>query len=216
MVFFFLHVEEFFFCHAFFFSGPRLRVSPKYTPRIPYATDKKSNAKEKNPQEYFAGRVPCPSFNFLPCSCQLPFTMTSKESESFGSTAERLVYKSIDIALYSNLYFWLGMIVSLQINGIFPAFDEEEYAKKKTMSIIFELAINLTLIVWAAWMITSIIEELPLPFGSVIGHLSERAGGIVKGMALMTFQSKFHDKVVYLSQERLGYRHFRPLGFLKF
>ena len=115
--------------------------------------------------------------------------------------------KILTVAILGIYYTVGGTILSLLFNKIFKKFNKEEYNKKSTVEIFFEVFVNTTLITLGAYLLRHIIKKIKFPYDGIYDFdhrtVKEIDGGITITMALIMFMDSYKEKIKYLITNRI-------------
>jgi hypothetical protein len=105
----------------------------------------------------------------------------------------------------------IGIVLSKMINKMVPpikrkteTIDEvtKEIADESMKELLFYSFINLSLLVFANYLMRNIVERIPFPLEGVFGYrhdkLKERYGMIISGFILMYYQDAFRERITLI------------------
>ncbi len=105
----------------------------------------------------------------------------------------------------------IGIVMSKMINKMVPPIKKKvetvndvkkEVSVESMSELIFYSFINLSLLVFANYLMRNIIERIPFPLEGVFGYrhdkLKERYGMIISGFILMYYQDAFRERITLI------------------
>ncbi len=96
------------------------------------------------------------------------------------------------------------LLMSKLINKMVPhikkkTINNEEIIDETLTELLFYSAVNLSLLVFANYLMRNIVERIPFPLEGVFGYkhdkLKERYGMIISGFILMYYQDSFRERI---------------------
>lgn len=122
--------------------------------------------------------------------------------------------KLIDITTLSVIYTAIAIIFSVVLDKIIGPFDENYTKNKWTITLIFEICLNIGIISIAAYIIRNLVELIPFPFEGVgaIGDfkgfehkkVKELGGGVIYGFLLFFYQNNLKSKINHVIKRFTG------------
>jgi hypothetical protein len=101
----------------------------------------------------------------------------------------------------------IGILFSKLINKMVPAIrrkkeDGKDVSDESIKELLLYSLVNLSLLVFANYLMRNIVERIPFPFEGVFGYqhnkLKERYGMIISGFILMYYQDAFRERITIL------------------
>ncbi len=105
----------------------------------------------------------------------------------------------------------IGIVMSKMINKMVPPIKKKvetvndvkkEVSDESMNELVFYSFINLSLLVFANYLMRNIIERIPFPLEGVFGYkhdkLKERYGMIISGFILMYYQDAFRERITLI------------------
>jgi hypothetical protein len=115
-----------------------------------------------------------------------------------------LAVKLVDIGLVTMYYFVFGIIAAKLFDKFYGKFDKEDYEKKSTILVFFEIILHLFFIGVSAYVLRNAVQLIPYPFEGVAGfkhlRLKELDGGYVLSVILVLFQKNLMGKISYFAK----------------
>jgi hypothetical protein len=106
----------------------------------------------------------------------------------------------------------IGITISKMINKMIPTIkkkkvDGKDIPDEYLLDSLFYSFINLSLLVFANYLMRNIVERIPFPLEGVCGYrhdkLKERYGMIISGFILMFYQDVFRERIALIFQNIL-------------
>jgi hypothetical protein len=101
----------------------------------------------------------------------------------------------------------IGIVISKMINKMVPPIrrkkeNSKEVSDESMKELLFYSFINLSLLVFANYLMRNIVERIPFPLEGVFGYrhdkLKERYGMIISGFILMYYQDAFRERITLI------------------
>ncbi len=115
--------------------------------------------------------------------------------------------KWVAIMYVSVIQVIIGISMSKIINKMIPSIKkkkvDEKYIPDESMfDLLFYSFVNLSLLVFANYILRNIVERIPFPLDGVFGYqhnkLKERYGMIISGFILMYYQDVFRERITII------------------
>jgi hypothetical protein len=112
--------------------------------------------------------------------------------------------KWIAMIYVSVIQVFICLIMSKLINKMIPKIkrkktDDTEVPNETLTELLYYSLINLSLLVFANYIIRNVVERIPFPLEGVFGYkhdkLKERYGMIISGFILMYYQDSFRERL---------------------
>jgi hypothetical protein len=129
-----------------------------------------------------------------------------------------LAVKLFDIGLVTMYFFIFGIVMAKLFDSFYGKFNEDDYDKKSSVGIFFEIVLHLFLIGVVAYALRNLVGFIPFPLEGVAGfrheRLKELEGGHVLALVMVLFQKHLLKKISYFADRVIGIKDVPIEGFL--
>jgi hypothetical protein len=122
----------------------------------------------------------------------------SPSSSTLHEVTFRLT-KIADIGFITVVYFMLGFVIGLAVDGVMGPFDPDEAGRKSVARLLLEMMLHAYLLGVIIYVVRNLVERIPSPLDGIggfeHGKVKELGNAFVFGLVLFWNQKNLVDKM---------------------